>query len=195
METNPEDVGVVKTGGGRVVGRWVTDEDKTKGNKDGEDGGDEVRGGEVAEVETGRAVVGETRRGDSAGGNAGVAKDTMEEHTDTKGDIATAGRVAPTESIVETTKADEEEVANRKGAARVTNGMEGVTKVDEDAGAIGAGALDVALVTNNKEIAFSYVVKDTHTQGTVKADLEACTQECARAIRCCGLLPFEAIVL
>ncbi|GBG73316.1 hypothetical protein CBR_g13035 [Chara braunii] len=156
--------------GGRVVGRWVTNDDKTRGNIGGEDGGDEVRGGEVAEVETGGTVVDETRRGDSAGGNAGmatdamekrtetkgdkatavvmdameehtetkgdttaaVAPDAMEEHTETKGDTAVAGGVAPAESIVEATKAYEEEAANRKGAAGVTNGMEGVTKTDED---------------------------------------------------------------
>ncbi|GBG42888.1 hypothetical protein CBR_g76404, partial [Chara braunii] len=67
-----------------------------------------------------------------------VATDAMEEHTKTKGDTAAAGRVAPAESIVEATKADEEEAVNRKGAARVTNGMEGVTKTDEDAGATDA---------------------------------------------------------
>ncbi|GBG67607.1 hypothetical protein CBR_g737 [Chara braunii] len=163
--------------GGRIVGRWVTDDNKTRGNIGGEDGGDEVRGGEVAEAETRGAVVGETQRGDSSGGNAGmvadameertktkgdkeaavvtdameehaetkgdttaaVAPDAMEEHTETKGDTAVAGRVAPAESIVEATKAGEEEAANRKGAARVTNIMEGVTKTDEDAGAVDAG--------------------------------------------------------
>ncbi|GBG47915.1 hypothetical protein CBR_g81605, partial [Chara braunii] len=67
-----------------------------------------------------------------------VAPDAMEEHTETKGDTAVAGRVAPAESIVEATKADEEEAANRKGAARVTNGMEGVTKTNEDAGSVDA---------------------------------------------------------
>ncbi|GBG79339.1 hypothetical protein CBR_g29489 [Chara braunii] len=68
-----------------------------------------------------------------------MATDAMEEHTETKGNTAGAGRVAPAESIVEATKADEEEAANRKGAARVTNGMVGVTKTDEDAGAADAG--------------------------------------------------------
>ncbi|GBG76555.1 hypothetical protein CBR_g22303 [Chara braunii] len=127
----------------------------------------------MAEAETGGPVVGETRRGDSASGNAGtttdamaertetkgdkatmvvtdameehtetkgdttaMAPDAMEEHTETKGDTAAAGRVAPAES--EATKADEEEAANRKGAVRVTNGTEGVTKTDEDAGAVDA---------------------------------------------------------
>ncbi|GBG88783.1 hypothetical protein CBR_g48400 [Chara braunii] len=170
--------------GGRVVGRWVTDGDKTRGNIGGEDGGDEVRGGEVAEAETGGAIIGETRRGDSAGGNAGmvmdameertktkgdkaaavvtnameehtetkgdttaaVAPDAMEEHTETKGDTTAAGRVAPAKSIVEATKADEEEAANRKRAARVTNGMEGVTKTDEDEGAVDAGNGEEAVI-------------------------------------------------
>ncbi|GBG58647.1 hypothetical protein CBR_g48 [Chara braunii] len=70
---------------------------------------------------------------------AAVATDAMEEHTETKGDTTGAGRVAPAESIVEATKAGEEEAANRKGVARVTNDMEGVTKTDEDAGAADAG--------------------------------------------------------
>ncbi|GBG65335.1 hypothetical protein CBR_g50698 [Chara braunii] len=124
--------------GGRVVGRWVTDGDKSKGNKGGEDGGDEARGGEVADAETRGVVVGETRRGDTASGNAGMATDSMEEHTETKGDTIVVGRVAPAESIVEATKANEEEVANRQGAASVTNDMEGATKTYEDACAIDA---------------------------------------------------------
>ncbi|GBG74303.1 hypothetical protein CBR_g18714 [Chara braunii] len=124
--------------GGRVVGRWVKNEDKTRGNKGGEDGGDEVRGGEVADAETWGAVVDETRRGDSVGGNAGMATDAIEEHIETNGDTTTAGR-APAESIVKATNADEEEAANRKGAFRVINDMEGVTKTDEDAGATDAG--------------------------------------------------------
>ncbi|GBG86570.1 hypothetical protein CBR_g41632 [Chara braunii] len=197
--------------GGRVVGRWVTDDDKTRGNKGGEDGGDEVRGGEVVEAETGGAVVGETRRGNSAGGNAGMATDAMEEHTETKGDTIDAvvtdameehaetkgdttaavatdameehietkgdtagvGRVAPAESIVEATKADEEEAANRKGAARVTNGMEGVTKTDEDAGAADAGNEEEAVIgvtgADNEEGAVTGVVRgecvDTRESG------------------------------
>ncbi|GBG70923.1 hypothetical protein CBR_g8225 [Chara braunii] len=147
------------------------------GNKGGEDGGVEVNGGEVAEAKTRGAIVGETLRGDSAGGNAGmvtdameerietkgdttaamvtdameehtetkgdttavVATDAMEEHTGTRGDTTVAGQVAPVESIVEATKANKEEAANRKGPARVTNDMEGVTKIDEDAGAADAG--------------------------------------------------------
>ncbi|GBG74788.1 hypothetical protein CBR_g19300 [Chara braunii] len=130
----------------------------------------------MPEAETGGAIVGETRRGDSAGGNAGmamnameertetkgdatdavvtdameehtetkgdttvaVATDAMEEHTETKGGTTAVGRVAPAESIVEATKADEEVATNRKGAVRVTNDMEGVTKIDADAGAADA---------------------------------------------------------
>ncbi|GBG66127.1 hypothetical protein CBR_g55471 [Chara braunii] len=107
--------------------------------------------GEVVEARRGGVVVGETRRGDSAAGNAGivmdameehtetkgdtiaaVATDAMEEHTETKGDTTVAGLVAPVESIIEATKADEEEAVNRKGAAKVTNDK-------EDAGAIDAG--------------------------------------------------------
>ncbi|GBG77317.1 hypothetical protein CBR_g23646 [Chara braunii] len=187
--------------GGRVVRSWVTDNDKTRGNKGGEDGGDEVSGGELDEAEIGGAVVRETRRGDSAGGNASmatdameertetkggttaevvmdameehtetksdtttaVATDAMEEHTETKGDTTTAGRVAPTESIVETTKADEEEAANRKGAARVTNDMEGVTKTDEDAGAVDVGNEEEAVRgvtgTDNEEGAMTGLVR------------------------------------
>ncbi|GBG66274.1 hypothetical protein CBR_g57872 [Chara braunii] len=77
---------------------------------------------------------------------AAVATDAMEEHTETKGDTAGAGQVAPAESIVEATKADEEEAANRKGAARVTNGMEGVTKTYEDASAADTGNEEEAVI-------------------------------------------------
>ncbi|GBG66469.1 hypothetical protein CBR_g61512 [Chara braunii] len=195
----------------RRKGEWITDGDKTMRNIGGEDGGDEVRGGEVAETETGGAVVGETRRGDSASGNAGmvtdameectetkgdkaavvvtdameehtktkgdttavVAPDAMEKHTETKGDTAVAGRVAPAESIVEATKADEEEVANRKGAARITNGMERVTKTDEDTGAVDIGNEEEAVIgltgADNEEGAVTGVVRgqcvDTRESG------------------------------
>ncbi|GBG59137.1 hypothetical protein CBR_g32154 [Chara braunii] len=181
------------------------------GSKGGEDGKDEVRGGEVAEADTKGAVAGETRRGDSAGGNAGmatdameehtktegstavvvatdateehtktkgdiasmVATDAMEEHTETKGDTATAGRVALAESIVEATKADGEEAANRKGVARVTNGMEGVITTDEDAGAADAGNEEEAVIgvtgVGNEEGAVTGVVRgqcvDTRESG------------------------------
>ncbi|GBG84362.1 hypothetical protein CBR_g38334 [Chara braunii] len=199
------------TRGGRVVIRWVTDGDKTRGNIGGEDGGDEVKGGEVTEAETGAPIVGETRRGDFAGGNASmatdameertktkgdkatevvtdameehtetkgdttavVAPDAMEEHIDTKGDTAAAGRVAPAESIIEATKADEEEAANRKGAARVTNDMEGVTKTDEDAGAVDASNEEEAVIgvtgADNEEGKVTSVVRgqcvDTRESG------------------------------
>ncbi|GBG84038.1 hypothetical protein CBR_g37915 [Chara braunii] len=197
--------------GGTVVGRWVTDKDKTRGSKGGEDGKDEVRGGEVAEADTRGAVAGETRRGDSAGGNAGmatnameehtktegnttavVATDAMEEHTETKGDTAVVvttdamdehtetngdptatGRVALAESIVEATKADGEEAANRKGVARVTNGMEGVITTDEDAGAADAGNEEEVVIgvtgAGNEEGAVTGVVRgqcvDTRESG------------------------------
>ncbi|GBG71093.1 hypothetical protein CBR_g8392 [Chara braunii] len=197
--------------GGTVVGRWVTNGDKTRGSKGGEDGKDEVRGGEVAEADTRGAVAGETRRGDSAGGNAGMATDAMEEHTktegstaavvatdameehtetkgdaasamatdameehtETNGDTAAAGRVALAESIVEATKANGEEAANRKGVARVTNGMEGVITTDEDVGAADAGNEEEAVIgvtgVGNEEGAVTGVVRgqcvDTRESG------------------------------
>ncbi|GBG71645.1 hypothetical protein CBR_g9061 [Chara braunii] len=202
--------------GGTVVGRWVTNRDKTRGSKGGEDGKDEVRGGEVAEANTRGAVAGETRRGDSAGGNAGmatnameehtktegnttavVATDAMEEHTETKGDTAVVvttdamdehtetngdptatGRVALAESIVEATKADGEEAANRKGVARVTNGMEGVITTDEDAGAADAGNEEEVVIgvtgAGNEEGAVTGVVRGHVLSGpTITAELAA----------------------
>ncbi|GBG83788.1 hypothetical protein CBR_g37588 [Chara braunii] len=92
----------------------------------------ETKGDTAAAVATDAMEEHIETKGDTA---AAVATDAMEEHTETKGDKAVADRVAPVESIVEATKADEEEIANRKWAAKVTNGMEGVTKAGEDAGA------------------------------------------------------------
>ncbi|GBG92110.1 hypothetical protein CBR_g54410 [Chara braunii] len=110
--------------GGRVVGRWVTDGGKTRGNKSGEDGGDEVRGGEVAEAEIGGAVVGETRRGDSAGGNAGMATDAMEERTETKGDT--------TDAVVTDAMEEHTETKGDTTAAVATDAMEEHTETKGD---------------------------------------------------------------
>ncbi|GBG75398.1 hypothetical protein CBR_g20028 [Chara braunii] len=138
METKPREVGVVKTGvvelseGGNagMATDAMEERTETKGNKAGAVVTDAME--EHTETE-----------GDTT---AAVAPNAMEEHTETKGDTAAAGRVAPVKSVIEATKADEEEAANRKGAVRVTNGMEGVTKTNEDAGAVDAGNEEEAVI-------------------------------------------------
>ncbi|GBG63469.1 hypothetical protein CBR_g38087 [Chara braunii] len=130
METKPGEVGVVKTGvvelseGGNAGMATDATEERT-----------ETKGDKATAVVTDAMEEHTETKGDTT---AAVAPDAMEEHTETKGDTTATGRVAPAESIVEATKADKEEAANRKGAARVTNNMEGVTKTDEDAGAVDA---------------------------------------------------------
>ncbi|GBG61947.1 hypothetical protein CBR_g26110 [Chara braunii] len=128
--------------GGRVVGRWVTDGDKTRGNKGGEDGGDEVRGGEVAEAETGGAVVGETRRGNSAGGDAGMATDAMEERIETKGDT--------TDAVVMDAMEEHAETKGDTTAVVATDAMEEHTETKGDIAGAGRVAPEESIVEATK---------------------------------------------
>ncbi|GBG75508.1 hypothetical protein CBR_g20139 [Chara braunii] len=128
--------------GGTVAERWVTDGDKIRGSKGGEDGKDEVRGGEVAEPDTRGAVAGETRRGDSAGGNAGVATDAMEEHTKTEGSTTA---VVATDAMEEHTK-----TKGDTAAVVATDAMEEHTETKGNTAAAGRVALAESIVEATK---------------------------------------------